>query len=191
MSLKRIAFSGASGTGKTTLAAHVVTTERLALNPVGSRSVAKAMGFESPYDVDAAGKRVEFQMQLRIAKAQWEYAMHPTGFVTDRTYLDEAVYLLFHGGSKAFADRFDVWPSVLEYMKYYEIVFYCPREAFQNLGDDPKRMQDPTYQRLYDACLSGLLSDVCTELQIPLEYVDAGTLEERKAFVSDTLNRYR
>ena len=56
----RIAFCGASGTGKSTLAKWIVENaaelklDGIELNPVGSRSVAKAMGFSSPYDVDKA-----------------------------------------------------------------------------------------------------------------------------------------
>lgn len=50
----RIAFCGASGTGKTTLARYLSERFELPLNPIGSRSTAKALGFESPYDVDRA-----------------------------------------------------------------------------------------------------------------------------------------
>jgi hypothetical protein len=50
----RIAFCGASGTGKTTLARFLSERFELPLNPTGSRSTAKALGFDSPYDVDKA-----------------------------------------------------------------------------------------------------------------------------------------
>src|SRR5271154_4068746 len=66
----------------------------LELNPVGSRSVAKAMGFASPYDVDVAGKRGEFQRRLLSEKISWELA-HDS-FVTDRTVLDNLTYTILH-----------------------------------------------------------------------------------------------
>jgi hypothetical protein len=56
----KIAFAGASGTGKSTLARWTAETYNLPFNPVGSRSVAKSMGFVGedgegrPYDVDQA-----------------------------------------------------------------------------------------------------------------------------------------
>lgn len=56
----KVAFAGASGTGKSTLARWVAETYNLPFNPVGSRSVAKSMGFVGedgegrPYDVDQA-----------------------------------------------------------------------------------------------------------------------------------------
>lgn len=50
----RIAFCGASGTGKTTLARVIGQELGLSMNPHGSRSTAKKMGFSNPYDVDRA-----------------------------------------------------------------------------------------------------------------------------------------
>jgi len=48
----KIAFTGPSGTGKTTLARWVAKNLGLELNPVGSRSVSKKLGVDNPYDVD-------------------------------------------------------------------------------------------------------------------------------------------
>ena len=64
----RIAMAGASGTGKTTLMNFLAKEYGLPVNPVGSRSVSAAMGFASPYDVDKAGKRSEFQRRLVTEK---------------------------------------------------------------------------------------------------------------------------
>ena len=50
----RIAFCGASGTGKTTLAKWLAEELKYEMNPVGSRSTARRMGFNNPYDVDKA-----------------------------------------------------------------------------------------------------------------------------------------
>src|SRR5271170_3399791 len=86
----RVAICGASGTGKTTLATFISETYGIPMNPVGSRSVSKAMGFDSPYDVDKAGKRAEFQRRLVTEKCEWE-AAHDT-FVTDRTTFDNLAY---------------------------------------------------------------------------------------------------
>lgn len=67
----KIAFCGASGTGKTTLAEFLAGKLELPLNPVGSRSVAKSLGFESPYDVDRASL-VEYLSWLTDARVGQE-----------------------------------------------------------------------------------------------------------------------
>jgi len=66
----KIAFIGASGTGKSTLARFIAERFNLPINPVGSRSVAKEMGFVDPvtgegrpYDVDRA-HRMDYKTTL-------------------------------------------------------------------------------------------------------------------------------
>ena len=60
----RIAFLGVGATGKSTLARYLSETKGLPINPVGSRSTAKKMGFVGPdgegrpYDVDRADRVV-------------------------------------------------------------------------------------------------------------------------------------
>src|SRR5579884_1906638 len=103
--MMRIAFCGASGTGKTTLAEHVAKKYGLEMNPVGSRSVAKDMGFESPYDADKAGRRAEFQRRLVDSKREWE-ATHDS-FVTDRTTFDNLTYMALH----------DVYSATMGYLQ--------------------------------------------------------------------------
>lgn len=149
---RRIAFCGASGTGKTTLAAWLSQTLGVPLNPVGSRSVSRAMGFESPYDVDKAGMRGSFQRRLQAEKIIWEN-LNPA-FVTDRTTLDELVYTLMH-------DVKSVTPEYLEsatkHLARYSLIVICPVDVFCKVGDDPARVPDLTYQRLFDVCLEGVL----------------------------------
>jgi hypothetical protein len=153
----RIAFAGASGTGKTTLAEWVSEEFDLPMNPVGSRTVAKAMGFSNPYDVDAMpGKRAEFQQRLVTDKREWEDE-HPS-FVTDRTTLDNLAYTMLH-------DVYAVDESLLNTIRgglerYTHIVFF-PISSFFTLSGDKNRVGggkygsagDNTYHRLYEIVL--------------------------------------
>lgn len=152
MSDLRIGFAGASGTGKSTLAAIVSDKFGLPVNPVGSRSVAKAMGFASPYDVDAAGKRAEFQKRLMSEKIAWE-AAHDR-FVADRTTIDNLAYTAFHDVHAI--DRETIDAAALGLRRYTHVI-YCPVSAFCSVGDDPARVKDAAYHELYDALLFGLL----------------------------------
>lgn len=148
----RIAFTGASGTGKTLLAEHLTKKFGLTFNPVGSRSVAIAMGFERPYDVDAAGKRAEFQTRLVDDKVAWE-AEHE-GFVTDRTTVDNLTYTIMH-------DVYAITPELLAKisrgMARYTHIIHCPVSAFCNPGGDESRVQDLTYHEICDMVLKSAL----------------------------------
>lgn len=148
----RIAFAGASGTGKTTICEYLTTELGLPFNPVGSRSVSKAMGFDSPYDVDQAGRRAEFQRRLLSEKAAWE-AEHD-GFVTDRTTLDNLAYTMLHDVYCVTADMLD---QAIEGMARYTHIVYCPVDVFCHVGDDPARVKDTTYHTLYDIVVEGLI----------------------------------
>lgn len=149
----RIAFAGASGTGKSTLAKWVAERYKIPINPVGSRSVAKSMGFDNPYDVDKAGKRDVFQVRLQIEKAKWENS-HDS-FVTDRTTLDEMTYTALHDISTV--DKM-YWDTAWKGWRRYSIVFFCPVGVFQGLDGDPVRVSDPTYHLVFETMLRGLIA---------------------------------
>lgn len=146
----RVAFCGASGTGKTTLARLVAEIAGIPLNPVGSRSVAREMGFSSPYDVDAAGKRWDFQQKLQTDKIAWELAHE--SFVTDRTTLDELAYTTLHGGGVVDAEYLR---RATEHVGRYTHIFCCPIGAFFDLAGDSQRCPSEAYHRVYDAMVCG------------------------------------
>jgi hypothetical protein len=173
----RLAFTGASGTGKSTLATAIATKLSLPICPTGSREVAKAMGFDNPYDVDGAGKRAEFQKRLFAAKAAWEHTtldselpftdVHGTlagaghrpppvgGFVTDRTYLDNLAYTAMHSRETAAEPMFR--EVVIQAMQIYTHIVFCPVRAFHNLADDPARVSELTYHHEYECILMEML----------------------------------
>lgn len=177
---RRIAFCGASGTGKTTLSQYVAAALDLDLNPVGSRSVAKAMGFESPYDVDKAGRRAEFQRRLVTEKRAWEDA-HDR-FVTDRTTLDNLAYTMLHDVHAVDAALLD---QVVAGLTRYTHVIYCPSKVFCNPAGDPARVPDLTYHHLYDAALRGLLLRYLPN--VPLWTMSTSDAESRRARVRSIL----
>jgi hypothetical protein len=152
----RIGISGSSGTGKSTLARFISDTYGLPMNPVGSRSTANEMGFESPYDVDKAGRREEFQRRLQASKIAWETSHE--SFVTDRTTLDELVYTTFHDVKTACSASY--YDAAIGHMSRYDMVFYCPADKFLNLDGDPKRLDDIRYQKNFDRCLFGHLMQI-------------------------------
>ncbi len=148
----RLAFAGASGTGKTTLAEWVSKTFGLPINPVGSRSVAQSMGFDNPYDVDKAGRRAEFQRRLVAEKRAWEDARE--AFVVDRTTLDNLVYTMMHD---VYAIDKTLINSVIQGLGRYTHIVFCPVESFCDLDGDGNRVGNMIYHEMYDEVMRAFL----------------------------------
>lgn len=148
----RIGFAGASGTGKSALSLALAERYGIPINPVGSRSVSQAMGFASPYDVDKAGRRAEFQRRLLQEKMAWE--REHDAFVSDRATLDNLAYTALH--DVAAVDE-ECLRLTLAGLDRYTHVFFCPIAAFQHVGDDPARVKEAAYHSVYEALLLGLL----------------------------------
>jgi hypothetical protein len=198
----RISFAGASGTGKSTLAAWLAGRVQLPLNPVGSRSVALEMGLTNeagepdPYladerrDAEGRPLRAEFQRRLLAAKVAWE--LETPAFVTDRTTLDNAVYAILHGAGSI---RAQYLKDAVAGMRRYDAVFYCPAETFMRVGGDTarvggRRAEDLTaedaraYHDVFNALLFSLLVKHSSGNLVVLSMEG---LEARKAAVSARL----
>lgn len=148
----RIAIAGASGTGKTTLAQALMGKYNLPINPVGSRSIALQMGLQNPYEVDALGRREEFQAMIFHEKRAWE-ASHDS-FVTDRTVFDNLAYCLLHMGPSV---TNEMLAEHTEAMRRYDLVFMVWQDDFIDL-DDVARVKSPVYHWAYERLLTGIFS---------------------------------
>jgi len=214
----RIAFAGASGTGKTTLAKYVyeVMAPDMKFNPIGSRSVSKMMGFNSPYDVDMASLLVYNQTLNRTRdankaarksmegctlgdttmRAKFQQVLmlekvaweenHPF-MVTDRTTLDVAAYIAMHCPNELHTGILDV---AVKHMALYDIIFYCPMEPFIRL-DDGVRVTTLGYHKAYDFFIHGGLKK-CTDGESHTELIALQTpdLDKRKEIVHKTVTRW-
>jgi predicted ATPase len=180
----RIAFCGAAGTGKTTLVKWLAEELNLPINPVGSRSVSKSMGFDNPYDVDAAGKRAEFQRELFRQKVEWENN-HPT-FITDRTVVDNLTYTALHDVNAIDMDMFVGTKSALS---RYTHVFFLPLNTFQDLAGDPQRHSGEAYHHLFDAFAGALLWNMSGSPRIDpvVRTLFMTSLEDRKRSILSVL----
>jgi len=123
------------------------------MNPVGSRTVASEMGFDNPLDIDSAGKREEFALKLATRKRGWE--MNHSSFVTDRTPIDDLVYSAFLGDARTIDEP--MLQLAIEGLARYTHVVVLPFDGFHSLGDDPTRVQDTAFQKLYELTLQALL----------------------------------
>lgn len=178
----RVAFCGASGTGKSFLASQIQDTFfGVPLCPVGSRSVTAAMGLQSAYDVDKLGLRAEFQRRLFDEKTAWENA-HDT-FVTDRTVFDNLVYSELEGFHREASEL----EEVVKHMSRYTLVVVCLKACFQDIGDDIFRKKDPEYHTRFEDLLLKLLM----AHRVPFQSVTAIGKAPRAKQVLDFVRRSR
>jgi len=145
----KIAFTGCSGTGKTTLAKIVSQIYGIPYNPIGARSVAAEMGLETPYEADRLGIRAEFQERLLRSKYEWE-CQHES-FVTDRTGWDQHCYARLALPDYHFSAAY--FDTVQKTDRKYDVIFFTPRKVFQDLGNDPARKDDPEYHLEFEVLL--------------------------------------
>lgn len=150
----RIAFAGASGTGKTTRATAVAKALGLPLCPVGSRSVAEAMGYDSPYDVDRAGQRAAFQARLLLEKRVWEKDHEGTGFVTDRTHYDNLAYTTMHCPEALSSALIG---DVVRFSEIYTTIVFCPMGTFWDVGKDSARVPQQGYHEMFEILVEGMI----------------------------------
>jgi hypothetical protein len=129
------------------------------------------MGFETPYDVDKAGKRGEFQHRLLEEKTNWE-AAHES-FITDRTTLDNLSYTVLHD-IHCIDEK--MMEGAKEGLSRYTHIVYCPVRAFCKPGNDPNRVKDMIYHMLHDVVLEALhqrLGDTTHFLTLEISGVDS------------------
>jgi hypothetical protein len=166
------------------MADYIKMTRGLILNPVGSRSVSRAMGFASPYDVDAAGRRGEFQRRLTEEKVAWE-ATHEN-FVTDRTTLDNIAYTTMHDARHV--DR-ALFGTALVGLARYTHVVYCPVSVFCDIANDPARINDFTYHVLYNVLVDALIAKYLPQMNPGVRRLtlDEPSLKRRQQMVDEWL----
>lgn len=177
----RIAIAGASGTGKTTLARAISEHFNIPINPVGARTVALEMGFENPYDVDAAGRRVEFQKKLFEAKRDWELSRD--AFVTDRSYLDNLTYCALHMPAELDDDAIEVFSKAMD---RYDIVLRLSISSFQNTADGIRKTSK-TYHRLYEQLLDGFFGYRNDNVACFVALADHSDLDRRRGSAITTI----
>lgn len=217
--INKIAFCGAAGTGKTTLAKWVSEEFGLPINPVGSRSVATAMGFDSPYDVDKASldayrsslganddpklaakfaikyadewstETCRSEFQRRLQSEKIDWEKRNTRFVSDRTPFDDLAYSAIHC-PKIVNDEFVA--SAFRASEQYDVIFHLRLHDFWSHADDPSRVDDIQYHTIFEWMLNGIIRDYESKqvFESKVFTIKKGDLNTRKDTIRELIQEY-
>ena len=179
----RVAFCGASGTGKTTLARFLANRMGWPMTDMGSRTVAKELGFDSPYDVDKASLReyracigdelpveraakqsmmhftagertMRVHFQHRLQEAKIAWEMGKHDLVTDRTTVDDFVYCAIHN-IHGITETFT--DRARTWTSSYDLIVFCGMDEYYNHEGDKARVNSEWYHRTFELFCDGVL----------------------------------
>lgn len=180
----KIAFTGAGGTGKTTMAKYL--SQKWDIPYVGSvsRLVMQEMGIESEAAQNNMSDADLLVLQQAIAKKRIESLAAHESYVTDRCALDNYIYALRRcGGAMTEAHR-KVWEEgAVKDLYAHDLVFYTPVGLFPT-EHDGTRVTEIAHQYLMDTAMYGFLCKHGFDKMASHLYVLAmPELERRKRYV--------
>jgi len=153
----KIAFTGAGGTGKTTLAEYASKKWGVPFLTNVAREVMKQKRIENETAQNAMTPEALLDLQYAIFLALRERRASEPEFITDRLLLDNYVYALRRCGHTMSEDLRKQWEdAAIEDLYKMDLVLYCPAGLFP-LKADGMRQADVAHQYLIDSAIYGLL----------------------------------
>ena len=144
----KIAFAGASSTGKTTLAKAIEGKLQLKYINVDSRKIIDDLNHSN---IDTLNKQefIEFQKIWLNEKLENEKSIN--NFITDRTYIDAIAYMLNRN-----INNFELFDNYIKKMDVYDFIFYLPIGRIP-FFDDGYRSKDEKSNKNIDNLIIELL----------------------------------
>ncbi len=180
----KIAFTGAGGTGKTTLAKYI--SQKWGIPYVGSvsREVMKEMGIESEMAQQNMHEDVLLELQRGIYERRKTKLASLNSYVTDRCALDNYIYGLRRCGAALTEDVRAEWEKgAIEDLYAQDLVFHTPIGLFQTEADGV-RVTDASHQHLMDAAMYGFLCKHAFDKQAGHVYiVNMADLNRRTKYI--------
>lgn len=164
----RIALSGASGVGKTTLAKMLSTTLGIPFTGSTARSVAVKGKFCSEY-INSGKQLMLFQEEVLKLKIEVESKLE--SFISDRALLDTVTYTIakYPLLQDDYQEWFDGYVSrcVEHTLENYDVIFKLPEGVFPVVDDGVRTGNTGIKNKLIDLVLIGLYE----RYGIPVYYI--------------------
>lgn len=154
----RIAFCGAGGTGKTTVANLLKDELGLTFAPSVVRSVMEEWKVtEATLHKLSANQRAQLQYEIYARKEQHDRE-HKKKVIFDRTLADHYAYNLIYAGGVDLTPQFlrDIRDRAIEALKAYSVVIYAPIFEW-DIGHDGFRNTNEVNRRLVDSIIHDCL----------------------------------
>lgn len=180
----RVSFTGAGGTGKTTLAKQV--SERWGIPYITNvaRRVMEEKGIANETAQNAMSPDALLDLQYAIFNAFKEIRESTAAYVCDRLMLDNYVYALRRCGPAMTEELRKAWEqAAIEDLYRQDLVFYTPAGLFPLVADGVRQVE-VSHQYLIDSALYGLLCKHAFDRQCTHVYVvNMADRQRRQSYV--------
>lgn len=158
--IKRITITGASGTGKTTLAKHISFKYDIPFITSSAREVWPLYGFKNHRDALEKCLAEPF-LGFRYQKAIWErrHKMFDKQFffVTDRSPVDNFAYFMLQQGYYSKENNDEMFSRCLMDYESIDVIIFVRFVDDMEIEDNGRRITDIRYQRMVDAVIETVL----------------------------------
>lgn len=188
----RIALTGASSTGKTTLAVEFVrrrllTEDKFCFCPTDARSLLRTLGFRS-MDLMTAPELADFQRRYFARKIAVESTCSQS-YITDRAFVDVASYWYIRDFSNSGSmisenENKQFMEKCRNKSSSYDLHFYLPWGVIP-FEADGYRSEDIAFHESIDR----YIVDILVQWKIPFIMLDTPVLEERLSIIEKCIGR--
>jgi hypothetical protein len=199
MSKKRIVISGASGTGKTTLAYWTAKHYNIPFISTSAKNLWAKHGIKTHQELITKGEQ-DFQWGIDFQFELLEYRLQVTSkldeWVSDRGPLDNIVYFLNQNSQNADKDTTLTYLTrALDFMRIkqtHQIMLAFSKEIpLETKGNDGMRITNPYYQYMIDAIYQRVMETYIPQVKVRTMVVPFWDFEQRKTetlkFLSDLI----
>lgn len=140
----RIAFTGAGGTGKSSLALALAEATGLEFMKSPSRACFEKHGVLTEDAQNQMTKEERFALQMDIFKAIDDQVFSTKEGIFDRTHLDNLFYAIWQCRELVSNFHFkQMWGRTLEGLSTFDMVFFCPLFPWQAPSDGMRTQHLP------------------------------------------------